>query len=116
MTEQYYQKKIIKAIEKNGGHCVNGIYTQSGEADLQCGFPVNDKLLYVAIEVKTEKAYKYLMKGLDSDYNVIDDKKLKPHEFLQMAKIRKVRRLGGLALVAWNYTQVKEYINGKALS
>ena len=136
MTESYYQKKIIKAIEKMGGHVVNGNYTKAGEADLQCGYPVTlykklatytttgcnlkytefKTLVHLCIEVKTEYDYYRVMRAVDADYNVINSKALKSHEPLQMAKIRNVRRLGGLALVAFNIKQVKEYINGKEIS
>ena len=115
MLEQAYQSKIIKAIEAAGGHAINGTYSKSGEADLQCGIPVkvHDRtiLVHVAIEVKTEKDYLRVMSGIDDDYNLTDSKKLKPHEPLQMAKIRRLRNKGGLALVAFNYRQVLEYID-----
>lgn len=126
MRETGYQKKIIDKIKDSGGWCVNGNYTTDGEADLQCGIPCTivcpnpdgyefdypkKLLLYVAIEVKTEKDYHRVMRAIDEDYNIINKTPLKKHEVLQMAKIRIVRGLGGLALVAWNYEQVMEYIN-----
>ncbi len=131
MTEGRFQSVIIKKIEDRGGHVINGNYTKAGEADLQCGFPVttdvvenvqhdwdmgfitNTKtfLVYLAVEVKTDKDYDRIMSGLDEDYNVINDKKLKKHEFVQMAKIRAVRSKGGLAIVAWNFEQIEEYVN-----
>ena len=126
MLEAGYQSKIINKIKERGGWAVNGNYTTDGEADLQCGIPLwvgkyldgddpiwesKKVLLYVAVEVKTEKDYHRVMSGIDKDYNVIDKKKLKKHEPLQMAKIRKVRSLGGLALVAFEYNQIMGYIN-----
>ena len=133
MTESGYQSKIIKAIEDMGGQVVNGNYTKVGEADLQCGYPIElevvdnifhewgiemkshskKMLVYLAVEVKTEKDYERIMSGLDEDYNIVDEKKLKKHEFVQMAKIRIVREKGGLALVAWNIDQIKGYIDGR---
>jgi len=111
MTEANYQSKIIKDIKKDGGIAINGNYTTNGECDLQCGIPYNGILIYCGIEVKTESDYHRVMSGIDSEYNVIDVKKLKKHEPLQMAKIRQTRKLGGLALVAFNYSQVMEYID-----
>ena len=110
----------MKAIEEDGGVVVNGNFTRSGEPDLQCGYPVYrdridgsnyKELVYLAVEVKTEQDYYRVMRGIDKDYNIVDIKKLKKHEPVQMAKIRKIREIGGLALVAYNYTQVKEYVN-----
>jgi len=116
MREQGYQSKIMKTIEEMGGHCVNGVYSKSGEADLQCGYPVGDRLLYIAIEVKTEKDYYRVMRAIDKDYNIVNSSSLKVHEPLQIAKIRMVRNKGGLALVAFNIEQIKEYVNGKEIS
>ena len=133
MTETGYQAKIMKAIQKDGGVAINGNYTTEGEADLQCGLPVTINtieleyheqgtsnrvveqtiLIHVAVEVKTEDDYNRVMRAIDEDYNVIDKTPLKPHEVLQMAKIRRNRKLGGLALVAWNYKQVKEYVDAR---
>ena len=117
MLEQAYQSKIIKDVEADGGHAINGTYSKSGEADLQCGIPViiGDRkiLAHVAIEVKTEKDYHRVMTAIDDDYNIIDRKPLKDHEPLQMAKIRLLRKKGGLALVAYNYKQVLEYIHNE---
>ena len=126
MLETGYQSKIIKNIQKDGGVAINGNFTSDGEADLQCGIPYTivcpnpdgyefdypkKLLLHVAVEVKTEKDYHRVMKCIDADYNIINKTPLKKHEVLQMAKIRRNRGLGGLALVAWNYEQVMEYIN-----
>ena len=55
MQESKYQSRIIKLIQSHGGVAINGIYTTSGEADLQCGIPVDGTLVHVAVEVKTEK-------------------------------------------------------------
>ena len=111
MKEARYQAKIMAQIQKDGGVAINGNYTSNGEADLQCGIPVDGKLLHVAIEVKTEFDYHRVMGCIDKDYNVIRKAGLKSHEVLQMAKIRRNRKLGGLALVAYNYKQIMEYVN-----
>ncbi len=110
MQESKYQSKIFKAIKQNGGVAINGMYSAIGEADLQCGIPVDGRLIHVAIEVKTEKDYYRVMRCVDTDYNVTNEKGLKKHEPLQMAKIRRNRRLGGKALVAFNYNQVIDYV------
>ena len=128
MRESGYQSKIIKTIKAEGGWAVNGNFTTDGEPDLQCGIPlelphinhIDDDsweldlrkvMLYVAVEVKTEEDYHRVMRGIDENYNVIDKAKLKSHETLQMAKIREIRKRGGLALVAYNYKQIMEYID-----
>ncbi len=116
MKESGFQTKLMNTIKREGGWCVNGAYTLAGEADLQCGIPIElyrygVVLVYVAVEVKTDLDYHRVMRAVDVDYNVIDSKKLKKHEVLQMAKIRGVRKRGGLALVAYNYKQVMEYID-----
>ena len=126
MKEAYYQSKIMKCIKDDGGVVVNGNYTSAGEADLQCGIRcIIDEikvgrrepkqiLIYCAVEVKTEEDYHRVMKGIDENYNIIDKAKLKKHEPLQMAKIRDTRKRGGLALVAYNYRQVLQYISEEA--
>ena len=111
MRESGYQSKIIKDIKDDGGWAVNGNFTLAGEPDLQCGIPLDGRLLYVAVEVKDEVNYARVMRGIDAHYNVVDKKKLKSHEVLQMAKIREIRTRGGLALVAYNYKQIMEYID-----
>ena len=114
MKEQQYQSKIIKEIENLGGHVVNGNYTKAGEADLQCGIPVviDDKkiLVHCAVEVKTQYDYGRVMECVDEDYNIIKTVGLKKHEVLQITKLRMLRNKGGLALVAYNFDQVKQYI------
>ena len=116
MRESGYQSKIIKDIEAFGGHCVNGQYTKAGEADLQAGIPVTIKgvrvLVHIAIEVKTPENYERVMRGVDENYNIVDARKLKKHEPLQMTKIRLLREKGGLAIVAYNFKQVIDYIKG----
>ena len=119
MTESKYQSKISKALLKEKGWLVNGIFTKDGESDLQGGFPFKDSLFYIAIEVKTEKDYYRIMSGvkvIKEDgielYKIVDDKKLKEHESLQIAKINLIRKRNGLGLIAWNYSQVKEYAEG----
>ena len=114
MTEKNYQSKVIKDIEALGGIAINGIYTKSGELDLQCGFPIKGKLVYLAVEMKSEVAYTKLLKGLTTKnglYVITDKSKLANREVLQVYKINKTRKLGGLALFAWNINQVLEYIN-----
>jgi hypothetical protein len=127
MLEAGYQKKIMNAIEAMGGWAVNGNYTKTGEPDLQCGYPMDvlredmsgeiaalahtTILAYIAIEVKTEADYHRVMSALNDNYEIVDIKKLKEHEPLQIHKVNEIRRRGGLALVAWNIEQVKEYVN-----
>ena len=121
MLESSYQNKIIKSIEAIGGVVVNGTYSKSGEADLQCGWPTYYEkvvgqhsvmvLLHLAVEVKTEKDYYRVMKCINADYTLNGKTGLKDHEPMQMAKIRRNRKLGGLALVAYSFEQVKEYVD-----
>jgi len=111
-TESYYQSKIIKEIEKQGGRAINGTFTKKGEADLQCGYLFRNRLYDLAIEVKTEKDYFRVMsclKIVNNRYVIENSKKLKPQETLQISKLNNVRDLGGLALLAWNYNQVEAY-------
>jgi len=113
MMESHYQKKIIEGIMEIGGWAINGKYTTNGEADLQAGIPcekASKYLLYCAIEVKTPRDYARVMSAIDDEYNVVQRQKLKPHEHVQMAKIRKIRKRGGLAVVAYNLKQVMDYI------
>ena len=125
MTEQAYQTKIMKKWEAIGGHVVNGQYTKAGEPDLQGGFPVEymssgDKcfdvnLLYLAVEVKTEKAYlalekKWKLITVDGVEQYQLDSKFNGRELLQAAKINSIRRKGGLALFAWSFEQVEQYV------
>jgi len=130
MLESKYQNKIIKSIEALGGVVVNGNYSKAGEADLQCGYPLELKsyiaadelytyprfqrlklLVHIAVEVKTEKDYHRVMRCINSDYTLNGKTGLKEHEPLQMAKIRRNRAKGGLALVAYSFEQVQEYVN-----
>ena len=119
MKESGYQSRIMAKIKQNGGVAINGNYTTAGEADLQCGIPhlIDSKtiLVYVAVEVKTEMDYHRVMGAVDKFYNVTHKPALKSHEVLQMAKIRATRKKGGLALVAWNYDMIREYVD-EALS
>ena len=144
MLESKYQSNIIKAIEAIGGVVVNGTYSKSGEADLQCGWPILDveardkkypdsikhtlvlthgsvvldeldeeftTLLHLAVEVKTKQDYFRVMKCINSDYTLNGKTGLKKHEPLQMVKIRRNRARGGLALVAYSFEQVKDYVD-----
>jgi hypothetical protein len=117
MKETKFQAKIMEGIDRDGGHSVNGIYTKSGEADIQSGYPVKvagkKLLIHLCVEVKTKLDYERVMSALeetDGQYEIIDRKKLKEHEPLQVVKVNKVRRLGGLALFAYSYHQVVEYV------
>ena len=123
MTEQAYQKKIIKAIKADGGHAFTGSFPK-GEADIVAGVKtlwynrdrgmMEAKLLFAQIEVKTEHDYHRVMNSLvelDGVLEIHNRKGLKDHEPLQIAKINKIRSLGGLGLFAFEYKQVKEYIN-----
>jgi len=145
MLETGYQSKIIKGIESIGGVAINGTYSVSGEADLQCGWPHTDTesrdrkypdnikhnlvvmhgsvvldeldeefttLLHLAVEVKTEEDYHRVMKCINSDYSLNGKTGLKKHEPMQMAKIQRNRARGGMALVAYSFEQVKEYVDG----
>jgi hypothetical protein len=133
MKEQYYQSKIIKKLKSIGGIVVNGTYTQTGIADLICGYPIEMDmpiteyrevgvstyfkqktiLLHLHIEVKTQDEYEFLMRkhiteeeGLyvvNPDYN--------GREVLQAHKLNEVRQKGGLALFAYDFKQVEEYID-----
>jgi len=127
MKESAYQSKIIKGIEALGGRAINGNYTKAGEADLQCGWPMQAPpdedtgyqeapiLVYLAVEVKTAVDYQRVMSCIDEVdglYVIKEGQKgLKKHEPLQIEKINIVRRLGGNALIAYNIDQVKEYMN-----
>ena len=134
MLESGYQSKIIKGIIADGGTAITG-KLKTGEADIQAGYPVEvglhtlafknrpegyitfkTVLLKLTVEVKTPKAYAYLMQGVEEVnglYVVTNPTKLKEHEELQIHKLNNVRKRGGLALIAHSYEQVKEYINGK---
>lgn len=122
MREARYQSNIIKGIESRGGRCVNGTFSKSGETDLQCGWPVCLKpyekvvtvLFDLCVEVKTEIDYHRVMSGItevDGLYEITDHKKLKKHEPLQIYKINKARKLGGMAVIAYNIDQVAAYVD-----
>ena len=106
--KEQYREKLIKETP-------DGRYTVDGEADLQCGIPIKGKLFYLAVEVKTELDYARVMSGVvekDNRYVIIDRKKLKKHEPLQIAKLNQIRNKGGLGLIAYEYQQILEYIKG----
>lgn len=114
-SEAKCQTSIANKLYEEGGWWVNGNYTKSGEADLQCGKHWRGRLYYLAVEVKDEDGYNRLMSGLNevnSLYEIVNPKKLHKHEFLQVHKINEVRKRGGLAIIAYNYKQVEEYCNG----
>ena len=97
---------------KFGGRAVNGMYSLTGEADLQCGYPYEGVLLDLVVEVKTEIDYYRVMKCIDiidKRYVLNGTKGLKEHEALQIHKINVARNLGGLGLIAFNFEQVKEF-------
>ena len=113
-SERQYQTKIIKHIESKGGVAINGAYTVSGEADLQCGYPIDGYLMHLAVEVKTPDNYDRVMSALkevDGLYEIIDDAKLKEHEPLQVTKINRNRKRGGLALFAATITHIEDYLD-----
>ena len=116
MLETGYQSKIMKSLIADGGRCVNGQYTKAGEHDLQGGYPFNGRLYDLTIEVKTEHDYNRVMSALRAYmedgiefYQIIEVKKLKNHEPLQVMKLNQARMKGGLSLFAFDYSQVKEY-------
>ena len=110
MNEAGYQKKIIDGIKKDGGEAFTGSFP-TGQADI-VGM-INTK--YIAIEVKTPENYKRVMRCVHEEDGlyVIDDNSscLKEHEFLQITKLNNTRKRGGLALLAHNYEQVKDYVS-----
>jgi len=129
MLESGYQKKIMDKWEEAGGHVVNGIYSKSGEADLQGGFPISIGnevaeigapvtpimlLVHLVVEVKTEEDYHRVMGCLveeDGLYRILPGVKgLKDHEPMQIKKINEVRKRGGLGLIAWDFSQVQTYV------
>lgn len=115
MKESDYQAKLIQDISKLGGVAINGQYTVAGEADLQCGIPINGVLHHLVIEVKTEVDYNRVMSSLtivEGIYTITNAVKLKPHEPLQVYKLNRNRKMGGLALFAYSIIQVVEYIDG----
>ena len=125
MLEAGYQNKIIKHIELIGGIAINGSYSKAGIADLICGWPHYEEkvrwqqsvltLIHLHVEVKTEKDYHRVMKAVTEveGFYVIDEdsKALKPHEYLQITKLNIVRERGGKGLIAWNFEQVREYMD-----
>lgn len=114
-SEGKCQTKIAKAIWDEGGWWVNGNYTKAGEADLQCGKKWKGRLYYLAVEVKDEAGYARVMSGLkevNGLYEIVNPAKLHKHEFMQVSKVNQVRQRGGLAIIACNYQQVKEYCDG----
>lgn len=117
MTEQQCQSKIIKAWEKLGGKVVNGVYTKSGEHDLQGGYPIYEQLHYLSVEVKNEWEYNKVMSNLvlqdDSTYRILDPKKFDKRTHMQVAKLNETRLKGGLACFAWNIDQVIDYVEGE---
>jgi hypothetical protein len=113
MKEQDFQKKMITAIENSGGWAVNGTYTKAGELDLQGGILVDGILRYIAIEAKTPQDYARIMSGVDEvdlEYVIHDPSKLKDQEELQIYKANKIRKRGGLAIIAYSFFQVADYI------
>lgn len=119
MKESSYQNKIMKCLEAIGGKVINGTYSKAGEADIQGGYPVNGRLHYIAIEVKTKIDYDRVMRGVkvvDGLYVIFDSTSLKKHESLQIHKINEVRKKNGLALIAFEFKQVEEYVDAKVQS
>ena len=116
MLEGGYQKKIIDSIKAIGGTAFTGQFP-TGQADLVCGWPKDGRLLYLEVEVKTKENYHRVMQSMDlvkGRYIIKDDcKSLKKHEYLQITKINNTRANDGLALLAYSFEQVKEYIDGQ---
>jgi len=139
MLESGFQKKIITSIEDIGGVVVNGTYSKSGIADLICGWPMPVKkltekekyylvidygtavldmqpqiLLHLHVEVKTKTDYNKLFKKNIKEVNglYIVDPEFSGREVLQAHKLNDVRKRGGLALFAYSFEQVQEYVNG----
>ena len=135
MTEQGYQSKIIKDIERIGGIAINGNFSKKGTADLICGYPIitevfslpvdfpeqsivqmkaKTRLLHLHIEVKTPKDYDRVMRSIveiDGQYEFNEcTKSLKEHEYLQITKLNLVRKKGGLGLIAHSFEQVVDYV------
>ena len=114
MLESGYQKKIIDSIKAMGGTAFTGQFP-TGQADLVCGWPKDKVLLYLEVEVKTEKDYYRVMQSVDlvdGRYRIKEDcKSLKKHEYLQITKLNQTRGKGGLALLAYSFEQVKEYVD-----
>lgn len=129
MLESGFQKKIINSIEDIGGVVVNGTYSKKGIADLICGYPmmgvlthvgtakdIKTFLLHLHVEVKTktdyDKLFKKNIKEVDGMYVV--DPEFRGREVLQAHKLNDVRKRGGLALFAYSFEQVQEYVNGNS--
>lgn len=115
-AESRYQSKIMRGLEAVEGKAINGTYTKKGEADIQGGYPISGRLYYIAVEVKTEDNYYRVMQALeemDNRYIVTNPSKLKAHEALQVHKINEVRDLGGLALFAYSFEQVEDYVQSE---
>lgn len=125
MRESAFQSKIIKKIESIGGEAINGRYTKAGIADLICGYPVvigdRELLLHIHIEVKTKADWYRVMQSVEElnisltdkpmyRYFIKNKKYLKSHETLQITKLNEVREKNGLAIVAYEFEQVEEYI------
>lgn len=111
-SEGYYQKRIIKWFNSIGGYAYTG-NLPTGEADVPAGYPHRGRLLNVYVEVKTPDNYKRLLSGLelvDERYIIVDEKKLKKHEPLQIHKLNLVRDRGGMSIIAATVDHVKEYI------
>lgn len=117
MAEGYNQSKIIKWFHALGGTAITGRFP-AGEADIQAGYPHRGRLLNVMIETKTPEDYYRVMRAIeevDERYVIVDRAKLKKHEPLQITKINLVREKGGMALIACEIAQVKEYIEKELL-
>ena len=87
MTEQQLQTKIIKYLQLQGAYVVNGLFTRKGIPDLVfCYYGI-----FAAIEVKLP----------------ITKHKVSP---LQQHHIDEINDAGGHAIVAWELSQVKEFL------
>lgn len=117
MEETGYKRKILSHL-RSEGVAVIGVFSTSGELDIQGAIPYKGRLLYIAIEVKTKTNYYRVMSGLreeNGEYVIVDVKKLKEHEVLQVAKANSTRRKGGLALFAYSWEQIVDYLTAEGV-
>jgi len=89
MTEQGYQRKIVKALEERGAYTVKVITsTKKGVPDIIGCY----KGHFIAIEVKTPTSMNNTSKLQDHNLRLINDK-------------------GGYAIVAWSAESVMEMLD-----
>ncbi len=89
MTEQDYQKKIIKLLESRGAYVVKvSVASKKGVPDVLACY----KGKFIAVEVKTPKTMG----------NVSP---------LQVVNLRKINDAGGIATVAWSHYMVEDILD-----